>query len=277
MGKNIIITGASDGIGAAAARQLVGAGHTVVIVGRSAEKTRAVAEELGSDYFVADYSRLADVRALAADLTAAYPRIDVLANNAGGMFGDREPTVDGFEKTLQVNHLAPFLLTNLLMPTLVHSGARVIQTSSDAARISGKLNLSDLANDTKYSAMKAYGDAKLENILFTTELHERYFDRGLTATAFHPGTVSSNFASGSASALARFVYNGPARRLMTTPESAAAQLVWLATAPTEDLTSGGYYEKRKLAKKVHPQIRDRQLARSLWTLSSELVGLPVSA
>jgi NAD(P)-dependent dehydrogenase (short-subunit alcohol dehydrogenase family) len=132
--RTIVITGASDGIGAAAARQLAGKGDRLVLVGRSEVKTAAVANPLGASYLLADFCRLDDVRALAEKLASAYPRIDVLANNAGGIMGDREITVDGFEKTLQVNHLAPFLLTHLLMDLLLAGGAKVINTSSIAAR-----------------------------------------------------------------------------------------------------------------------------------------------
>src|SRR5690348_7156401 len=128
--KTIIITGSSDGIGAAAARRLSAHGHEVVIVGRSPMKTVDVAEDLGARSFVADFTRLDDGRHLAIDLHANYPKIDVLANNAGGMFGDRTRTVGGFEKTLQVDHLAPFRLATLLMRDLLASRASVIQTSS---------------------------------------------------------------------------------------------------------------------------------------------------
>ncbi|MET0422262.1 MAG: SDR family NAD(P)-dependent oxidoreductase, partial [Actinoplanes sp.] len=127
MTKTIVITGASDGIGAAAARQLHADGHRVVVVGRSAQKTEAVARGLGADHFIADFTRLEEVRKLAASLDAAYPRIDVLANNAGGVFGERAKTPDGFEKTFQINHLAPYLLTTLLSDKLLASRATVIQ------------------------------------------------------------------------------------------------------------------------------------------------------
>ena len=126
--KIIVITGASDGIGKAAARELKAKGAKVVIVGRSPEKTKAVARELDVAYYIADFSKLSDVRELGEKLHAAYPRIDVLVNNAGGIFGERELTVDGFEKTMQVNHLSHFLLTKLLLNTLIASNATVINT-----------------------------------------------------------------------------------------------------------------------------------------------------
>ncbi|HEX3514389.1 MAG TPA: SDR family NAD(P)-dependent oxidoreductase, partial [Trebonia sp.] len=174
MSKTIVITGASDGIGAAAARQLHQDGNHVVVVGRSPRKTQAVAQEIGADYFLADFTRLGDVRKLAADLDRACPRIDVLANNAGGIFGDRAKTIDGFEQTFQVNHLAPFLLTSLLLDKLVQSRAAVIQTSSSGARLFCELAIDDLDHDRDFTPQLAYGTAKLENILFTKELHRRY-------------------------------------------------------------------------------------------------------
>lgn len=177
--RTIVITGASDGIGAAAARRLHADGHRVVVVGRSPEKTRALAGELGVEHHVADFARLDDVRALAAALAGCHERIDVLANNVGGIFGKRTLTVDGFEKTLQVNHLAPFLLTALLMDTLLASGAAVVNTSSVAAKRFGSLDLNDLGNAARYSPEKAYGDSKLANILHARELHARFCDDAL--------------------------------------------------------------------------------------------------
>ncbi|UFS59434.1 SDR family NAD(P)-dependent oxidoreductase [Subtercola endophyticus] len=274
MPKTIVITGSSDGIGAAAARRLSLDGHTVVIVGRSAAKTEAIARELGSDYFIADFACLDDVRTLATDLAAHYPRIDVLANNAGGVFGDKAPTADGFEKTFQINHLAPFLLTNLLLPRLTSSRATLIQTSSDAARITGKLVIDDLNNTAGRTPTRAYGDAKLANILFTAELQRRYGDQGIAAAAFHPGTVATNFASDTPSRAMRFVYGNPIiRRLITTPAKGAAQLVWLATTdPGTAWQPGSYFEKGRPARKTNPQAGSVELARELWEASSTMVG-----
>ncbi len=271
-GRTIIITGASDGIGAAAARRLTAAGETVVVVGRSRAKTTTIADELGAAWFVADFARLDSVRELARDLGAAYPRIDVLANNAGGLMGDREITVDGFEKTLQVNHLAPFLLTNLLLDTLTASRATVLNTSSVAAQRFGHLDLADLGNTRGYSPTKAYGDGKLANVLFTRELHHRFHEVGISTAAFHPGNVATGFASDTTSAL-RFVYHTPLRRLvLISPERGAVDLVWLATTePGTDWVSGGYYAKRRLTR-THQQADDAELARRLWDRSAEMVG-----
>lgn len=272
MSRTIVITGASDGIGAAAARKLHSDGHRVIVVGRSPSKTRAVAGEIGADSFVADFARLDEVRRLAAELDSTYPRIDVLANNAGGIFGERAKTVDGFEKTFQVNHLAPFLLTQLLMPKLIDSRAAILQTSSVGARMVGKLVLDDLDHDRDFRATLAYGTAKLENILFTRELHRRYHAQGISAAAFHPGNVASSFATQSQSFLRYLTTNPIARALFLTPEKGAEQLIWLAEGtPGVDWVSGTYYEKFKPARRNNPQALDDNLARQLWERSESLL------
>ncbi|WP_159500704.1 SDR family NAD(P)-dependent oxidoreductase [Microbacterium sp. 18062] len=275
MNKTIVITGASDGIGAAAATQLHRCGHRIVIVGRSEEKTRRVASAIAADRFTADFGDLGSVRALAATLTDRYPRIDVLANNAGGVFGTRDKTADGHEKTFQVNHLAPFLLTSLLMPTLVSSSATVIQTASVAARLYGKIDPSDLENDSRYSANKAYGDSKLENILFTKELDRRYRAQGISAVAFHPGFIRSGFAADTTSFGMKLVYSNPiGRRFLSTAEQGADQLVWLAqSAPGTDWQQGAYYEKRQVTTRINPQANDAGLARELWDHSLAILGM----
>lgn len=270
--KVIVITGGSDGIGAAGARRLHADGHEVVLVGRSPDKTRTVARELGAEYFLSDFARLDDVRDLAAALTAKHPRIDVLANNAGGILGARVETVDGFEQTFQVNHLAPFLLTNLLQDTLIASGATVIQTASVAARLFGHIDMSDLNNERAYSPLKAYGDAKLANILFTRELHTRFHARGVSTAAFHPGVIATGFAAGSTNSAMKFLYTNPvAKRFLRSSDAGADQLVWLAESlPGSAWTSGGYYEKRSVARRVNPQSTDDRLAAALWRESAAM-------
>lgn len=268
--RTIVITGASDGIGAAAARTLAKAGEQVVVVGRSAEKTRAIAKELDADYFATDFAELAQVRALAAQLKSDYPRIDVLANNAGGIMGKRTLTVDGNESTFQVNHLAPFLLTTLLMDTLVASNAKVINTSSGANNF-GKLDLFDLTAEHTYSTNRAYGTGKLANILFTSELHRRFGEQGITTAAFHPGVVRTNFAAESSSPF-RHAYKTLLNRFMLTPDQGADTLLWLVNGTAgKDWISGAYYYKRALAK-ANPQAYDAELARGLWEASEALVA-----
>ena len=272
MSKTIIITGSSDGIGAAAARELHHDGHQVVVVGRSPQKTEAVARDIGAAHFVADFTNLREVRMLAAELDAAYAQIDVLANNAGGVFGDRTKTVDGFEKTFQVNHLAPFLLTRLLIDKLLASTATVIQTSSVGARFAGKLDIDDLDHERHFSAIRAYNTTKLENILFTKELHRRYHTLGISTAAFYPGNVASSFGTQSESRLMKFVATNPlTRAMLATPAKGADQLVWLAESqPEVDWQSGNYYEKRK-PKRTNRQAGDADLARSLWERSEQLI------
>jgi NAD(P)-dependent dehydrogenase (short-subunit alcohol dehydrogenase family) len=269
----IIITGASDGIGAAAARQLSAKGERVVLSGRSPAKTAAVAHELGAPYHLADYADLDQVRNLANELRATYPRIDVLANNAGGIMGDRELTKDGFEKTFQVNHLAPFLLTHLLMPALIPSQAKVLQTSSIAAQRYGHVDIDDLQNEKNYEPLKAYGTGKLENILFTRELQRRFHDQGISAAAFHPGVVATSFASDTTH-LMHHMYHSPLKHLFTiSPARGAEPLVWLAEGtPGSTWQPGGYYAKNKLAT-TNAQADDPHLAQQLWDRSAAMLKL----
>lgn len=268
--RTIVITGASDGIGAAAARKLAEAGERIVVVGRSGEKTAAVAAELGADYFVSDFTELAQVRLLAAALRDKYGRIDVLANNAGGIMAGHELTVDGHEKTFQVNHLAPFLLTIELMDVLTGSRATIINTSS-AANGFGRLDLDDLNSSRKYSTNRAYGTAKLANILFTSELQNRYGAAGINTAAFHPGVVATNFAAESTSWF-RHAYKTVLNRFLLTSEQGADTLVWLVTStPGQDWAPGAYYAKRALAK-ANRQAYDSELAGEFWKRSLQLVG-----
>ena len=269
--RTIVVTGASDGIGAASARQLRAKGHDVVLVGRSPEKTQRVAEELGVEGHVADFTELAQVRGLAEKLLANHPRIDVLANNAGGTFG-RETTVDGFDKTLQVNHLAPFLLTRLLRDRLLESDASVIQTSSRAHLLSGRLDHDDQGPTGTWTATKAYGAAKLANALFTVELHRRFHRHGLRAAAFHPGVIRTNFASDTSSMM-RVVWRTPLSRLLTNVETGGGRLTWLADGtPGRTWRSGSYYVDNREAP-VNPLVHDAGLAARVWDRSEELLGL----
>ncbi len=272
--KVIIITGASDGIGAVAAKELHEMGATVVVVGRSPEKTKKVAEEIDSKYYTADFSKLNEVRKLAAQLKRDYPRIDILINNAGGVFGKRVLTVDGYEKTLQVNHLAPFLLTNLLIDNLMKSKATVINTSSVANNIFAKLDMNDLNLEHGYTANRAYGNGKLANILFTKELHKKFYKKGISTVAVHPGNIATNFANDSNSFL-RFAYRTPlAKLLLDSPQKGARPLVWLATSvPGVDWLSGEYYDKTKLGK-VNPIASEPGISEQLWDISAKYVKLP---
>jgi NAD(P)-dependent dehydrogenase (short-subunit alcohol dehydrogenase family) len=269
-GQTMVITGASDGIGAIAAKELSRRGAKVVVVGRSPEKTRAVAQAAGSEPYICDFADLAQVKALAEKLKADHSRIDVLLNNAGLLWDKRLMTKDGHELTFQVNHLAPFLLTNLLKERLIESKARIINTSS-IGNMMGNVQLDDLESEKRYSAMQAYATSKLENILFTKELVRRWGDQGITSAAFHPGPVASQFGNG-ASSYVRLVYHTPLRHLLLiTPEKGADTMIWLASSqPGKDWNSGSYYAKRKLGR-VHRQTLDAKLAEGLWDKSLAMV------
>ena len=271
--RTIVITGASDGIGAAAARTLARAGDQVVVVGRSEEKTRAIAKELDADYFVSDFSELAQVRTLAAQLESDYPRIDVLANNAGGIMGKRTLTVDGNEATFQINHLAPFLLTTLLMETLAASNAKVINTSSGANSF-GKLDLFDLNAEHGYSTNRAYGTGKLANILFTSELHRRFGGQGITTAAFHPGVVRTNFAADSTSPF-RHAYKTLLNRFMLTPDQGADTLLWLVNGTAgKDWISGASSTSQGWSKPDSCTPVSRRTCRSSHAGSSWITSRP---
>ena len=268
--RTVVVTGASSGVGLAAARQFAAAGDDVVVVGRNAERLAAAAglvRDAGDgrepDCFQADFTRLDDVRALAAHLLATYSTIDVLANNAGGMVPGYTRTVDGFESTLQANHLAPFLLTNLLRERL--GGGRVVNTASTGHRMS-TLDPDDLVGSAGgYNGWRAYGSSKAANILFAAEAARRWPD--VLSTSFHPGVVRSNFGSGP---VVKFFYRF--MPLLTTPEKAGEVLVWLATTPAEQLTPGAYYVGHA-RKEPTAAATDRATAARLWEASAEAVGL----
>lgn len=243
----IVITGASDGIGAAAAAMLSKQPDVrLVLVGRTESKIRAVAEPLSAEFHVCDYSSLDQVRALAATLAEKHPVIHVLANNAGGVFAPRTVTADGYETTLQVNHLAGLLLTELLLPSLVAGQAKVIFTASVAA-FQGNIDLGDLGKEKGWTSFGAYGAGKLANIITARALQRRYPAREITAASFHPGAVATSFGS-RGGRLVKWLYGSwIGKRVMLTAEQGADTLVWLATTtPGVDWRPGGYYVKRKL-------------------------------
>lgn len=275
----IIITGASDGIGAAAARQLAVPGNRLILVGRSPEKTATVARAVGAESFTADFARLDDVRRLAADIRGVVDHIDVLANNAGGVFGPRTLTVDGNEQTLAVNHLAPFLLTNLLVDLLRRGEGVVINTSSSAAKIFGDFDGDDLQNAKSFNQNRAYGDAKLNNVLFTRGLNSGYAGPGITSVAFDPGNVATNFASETDSFM-RFVYRTPIRKLaLISPEKGGANLAFFIDGrPGSTWDANVFYTQTAPARpnRTNPQIFDEGNVRTLWEQSATLVGLPHS-
>ncbi len=272
-GKTVVITGASSGIGAEAARRLAERGAAVAVVGRSPEKTAAVAQRIGGRAHLADYGRLDDVRRLAADLLAAYGRIDILANNAGAIFTRPTTSADGHEMTFQVNYLAPFLLTNLLLDRLAMApaGARVINTGSNVYR-RARLDLDDLdGTRSQHRDQQAYPASKLATILFTQELARRTRDTGITAVAFHPGVVATDL--GRDSPVFRLMNSWLGRAVLSTPRQGAEPLLHLATIPKPQTINGGYFNRLKPEDPANEQARDPDLARQLWERSTQLVGL----
>ncbi|OBJ51789.1 SDR family NAD(P)-dependent oxidoreductase [Mycobacterium sp. 1423905.2] len=264
--RTIVITGASDGIGAAAARRLSRNGEKVVIVGRSQRKTTAIAAELSADYFIADFADLAQVRAVADKIRSDYPRIDVLANNAGGMCHDLQITPDGYEKTYQVNYLAPFFLTTQLLDVLLDSRATVVNTTSSSQRLLPRCRIDDLENTAQCRPSIAYARTKLAIVMFTMELHRRYHHHGLSAASFHPGYVNSNFGEASGSRFLLFMKNRVpvTGRFTASADEGAEQLVWLASTECgTEWTSGQYYSRHKIAK-ANRAAYDPHLACELW-------------
>ena len=272
----VLLTGATRGIGRAAAIELAREGIEVALVGRDAERVGAVAREAqavgGSapvHEHVADLSLMADVRALADEVKERYEHIDVLANNAGALFASRRQTSEGFEQTFALNHLSPFLLTNLLREHL--NGGRVVTTASDAHK-TGSLDLEDLQSQKAYAAMRVYGTSKLCNILFTRELARRAPE--LHANCFHPGVVRTGFGKDE---------NGIWKALTTlgapffrSPQRGARSLVWLAVSHAAGSLTGEYVVDEKVLA-PSAQAQDDTLAEDLWERSAELVGLSASA
>jgi daunorubicin C-13 ketoreductase len=270
MPRTVVITGASSGVGLAAAEQFARRGDEVVVVGRDPARLRAAVTRVrdagggrAPGEFRADFEVLDDVRELAGHLLATYPAIDVLANNAGGMVADYRRTVDGFEATIQANHLAPFLLTNLLRDRL--SGGRVVHTASRAHQRSS-LDPTDFTGSPEgYSSWSAYGAGKAADILFAAEAARRWPD--VHSVSFHPGVVRTNFGHGPAVRL--FYRYAP---FLTTPEKAGALLVWLATVPAAELVDGAYYVGHRVTE-PSAQAADPAVAATLWDASAEAVGL----
>ncbi|MDI9884648.1 SDR family NAD(P)-dependent oxidoreductase [Streptomyces sp. HNM0645] len=277
-GRTVVVTGASSGIGAAAARRFAALGATVAVVGRSHQKTSAVAAEIGAEAHLVDYGRLDDVRRLAGELLARYPRIDVLANNAGGFFTSRKESSDGHELTFQVNHLAPFLLTNLLLDRLEEApnGSRVVNTASVEYR-KGHLELGDLDRTRgRYRWREAYAAAKLATVVFTRELARRSEGTGVTASSFHPGSIASDVARDNA--LMRAIMGTRlVKAMMATPEQGAEPLLHLAGTPNATAVNGAYFDRLEREDPRNAQATDTDLARRLWERSAELTGLPATA
>lgn len=272
--RTVVITGSSDGVGAAAARRLAAAGDIVVVIGRSESKTKAVADELGADHLCADFSDLGQVRALAEELRQRYPRIDVLANNAGSVFAADGLTVDGFDSVLQVNYLAAFLLTTSLMDVLIASKARIICTSSSSQRLMRpNISMDDLLCTKPVRPTVAYGRSKIALVMFARESHRRYCRFGVSAASFHPGFVNSNFGPASGSRLLKVMERAHTERLVgITPEAACDQLVWLASEQSADFEPAGEYFVRRRVGRAHRTTHDPRRCYELWERTATLLN-----
>jgi len=277
--KTIVITGASDGIGLEAASQLARQGHHVVLIGRTPAKVRAAVKRIRDESpdvpvesFLCDNTSLQDVRGLAHELRAAYPRIDVLVNNAGTVFDKRTVTGDGIEATFQVNHLAGFLLTELLLDRLVASTPARIVTTSSIGHFNGTMDFDDLGFEHGYQIMRAYSRSKLANVLHTRHLARRLEGTGVTANCLHPGAVATSIWSG-APWFARPVLAIAKRLVMISPATGGERLVHLATSPEVEGHSGGYYQQDMLRTPAS-LAQDDAVAERLDAVSRDLVGLP---
>jgi NAD(P)-dependent dehydrogenase (short-subunit alcohol dehydrogenase family) len=280
LGKTVLITGGTGGIGKAAALELASMGARVGITGRDRARGELAALEiarqtgnLGVDVFAVDMSSQTEVRRLADEVLIAYPRLDVLVNNVGGFWAHRHVTVDGLEHTFALNHLAPFLLTGLLLERLMASAPARIVTVSSGAQKMGKIAYDDLMGERGYSGQRAYNQSKLANVMFTYELARRLEGTGVTATVLHPGMTNTAFSSEDpARAMTPMVL--AARPFMRSPKRGADTAVYLAASPEVEGLSGLYFANRR-AKVSNSSSYDTEATAWLWRESAELVGLPV--
>jgi len=276
-GKICLVTGATNGIGKATAQALAQMGATVVIVGRNAQRTSQVVDEIRSasgnknvDSLLADLSSQQEVRALADEFKSRYSHLHVLLNNAGGFFLKRQLSVDGIEMTFALNHLASFLLTNLLIDTIKASApARIINVSSDA-HSSGRIEFDNLQGERAYGP-QAYGNSKLANILFTKELARRLEGSGVTSNALHPGLVATGFAKNNGRLIAGII-SLFMPLVARSPAKGAETSVYLASSPSVESITGEYFYDSHV---IQPAAKatDMAVARKLWDVSAEMVHL----
>lgn len=282
IGKTVLVTGGTGGIGKATAAGLAALGARVGIVGRDRARAERAAADIRAtsidgavDVFVADLSSQAEVRRLATDALRAYPRLDVLVNNVGGFWAHRRLTADGLEHTFALNHLTPFLLTNLLLDRLKHSAPARVVTVSSGAQAMARIDFDDLMGERKYSGMRAYNQSKLANVMFTYELARRLKDSGVTATVLHPGVVRTSFGAEDPTRLTRAL-TGIVRPFMKTPEQGAVTPIYLASSPEVEGVTGRYFANRK-PRTSNPSSYDTTAAARLWQVSADLVGLTADA
>ncbi len=273
--RTVVITGATSGIGQAGAEALASMGARIVFVARNADKAAALLARLKTlgpgaahDWVQANLTTIGAMKAAGAALAEKAPAIDVLVNNAGAIFGHREVTADGLEMTFAVDHMAYFVVTEALRPNLT-AAARIVSTSSMAHSV-GPMDFGDLQSERRYSAMGAYGRAKLCNVLWTRALARRLEGSGVTANCFHPGGVSTGFGADMGGPL-KFAFN-LFKPFFLTPAQGADTLVYLASTDSVAGQSGGYWTKRKL---VAPSAAGRNDADAerLWTISAQIAGL----
>ncbi|MDX2001945.1 MAG: SDR family oxidoreductase [Chitinophagales bacterium] len=277
--KICLITGGNAGIGKATAVGLAKQGAQVVIVSRSEEKAQQAVKDIIAqsnnqqvDYLIADLASQQSIRQLAAEFKSKYSQLHVLVNNAGAFFSEYGLTEDGIERQWAVNHLAPFLLTNLLLDVLKASApARIVNVSS-RAHYRGKIDFEDLNGTKNYDGFfKAYSQSKLANVLFTAELDRRLKGTGVTANSLHPGVVSTEIAQKNSSGWAYWGWTF-LRPFMVSTEQGAATSVFLASSPKVEGVSGKYFEKSK-EKKPGKLAQDAALAKRLWEVSAQLTKL----
>lgn len=269
--KTAIVTGASAGVGKAAARQLLDKGWRVIGVGRNPARCAAAEAELASPRFTmlrADMALLSDVARLAGEIAALAPRIDALCNNAGGVVAERRVTSEGFEETFAANHLAPYLLTRLLLPCL-GPGSRVIATSSEGHEHCPAINWDDLNFEQDWASGRAYCQAKLGNVLFTRELARRFGAEGLIAHALHPGLVDSNFVNHCEPGMKTYLQGKLDHAI--SPDHAACTLVWLASGEEPARVNGRYFTEMAEIPAA-PAALDDVAALRLWDVSEALVA-----
>ncbi|AXT86312.1 short-chain dehydrogenase [Aeromicrobium sp. A1-2] len=272
-GRTVLVTGASDGIGAETAKTLAAKGATVHVTGRSADKLRPIAEAVGTEPLIADFSRLDDVRRLAQELGDRVDTLDVLMNNAGGTFAPSNKTADGHEPNFQINHLAPFLLTNLLRPQLAAAGTSLVVNTSSVGNLMGKIVLDDLDYEHRRAIeFPAYGTGKLMNIVFTRGISQRWSGDGVVAVAVHPGPVGSSF--GRDSWFVGLLYRSPLKRLATiSVAEGAAPLIALAERGPDPEVDGRYFSRFKADGRENKHSHDQAIIDGLWERSEALVGL----
>ena len=257
-GKTVLVTGGTGGIGKATATGLAAMGARVGIVGRDTARTRAAAAEIAVasgnpavDPFPADMPSRAEVRRLAGKVLAAYLQLDVLVNNVGGFWATRRLTADALEYTFAVNHLAPFLLTSLLLERLTASAPARIVTVSSRAHATGTINFSDLEGERRYSGQQAYSQSKLANMMFTYELARRLGGIGVTATVLHPGVVRTGFAAQDPSPVWK-AFLPLIRLFLKTPGKGAATSIYLASSPEVEGVTSAYFVGSKQKTPAQP-------------------------